>query len=89
MGAPVDFPEATRTLTAPHGLEDQVRPLRVAQGNHQLVSCWELTADEVAEVQATGLVWLSVWGAVTQPPVFVTGHKHEVISGDPPPNEES
>lgn len=35
------------------------------------ISCWQLTADEIAEVMRTGRVWLHVYGV--HPPVYVGG----------------
>lgn len=36
------------------------------------ISCWKLTAEELAEIQEQGVVWLHVWGV--HPPVRVDGH---------------
>ncbi|MCY4431396.1 MAG: hypothetical protein OXC11_13525 [Rhodospirillales bacterium] len=35
------------------------------------ISCWQLSEEELEEVQRTGKVWLWVWGQ--HPPVAVTG----------------
>lgn len=78
MGRPTDFAEANACLGAPHGCETEVVALPIRRDGQTLVSCWQLSDAEIEEVRATGLVWLSVWGARTQPPVLVTGHKHEV-----------
>jgi hypothetical protein len=36
-----------------------------------VVTAWELTAEEVADVQQTGRIWLEVRG-ITQPPVVLS-----------------
>lgn len=80
LGTPVAFKEANLMLGPPAGCsEDEVSCLPVRQLDGNLVSCWSLTEEERDEVARTGVVWLSVWGRDTQPPVFVTGHKTHVI----------
>ncbi len=37
-----------------------------------VISCWKMTAEELAEVQRTGRVWLMVWGQ-TMPPACLDG----------------
>ena len=44
---------------------------RVQDG--RIISCWELTDDELMEILQTKRVWLSVWSGATQPPVCVQG----------------
>lgn len=78
MATPVAFAEAT-TVLAPPPDDDEVIRLPVRRVDGALVSCWGLTAAEVDEIVATGVVWISVQGRISQPPVFVTGHKAEVI----------
>lgn len=82
MGEPVDFPEASARLLAPPGEEARVLPLPIARGNGELVSCWRLSREEIEEIARTGVVWLAVWGAVTQPPVFVTGRRLDVFADE-------
>ena len=72
MGAPVDFPGANLTLQPPPGVES-VQPLRVFHNERCLVSCWELSPEELAEVARTGRVFLSVWGPPY--PTFVGGEE--------------
>lgn len=79
MGAPAAFPEANVILGPPPGSEAEVSDLQVLRADGRLVSCWQLSPEEIAEIVRTGKIWLSVWGAVTQPPVLVTAHKSEVI----------
>lgn len=84
MGQPMWFEEANITLGPPGGMEADVVPLPVHRTvDGQLVSCWQVTADELEEIVRTKKVWISVWGGATQPPVFVTGHKQEVLPAQP------
>lgn len=76
---PVKFDEANAVLGAPAGCEESVEPLHVRRLEGALVSCWELTPEDIAEIQRTGRIWLSVWGRQTQPPVLLTAFKSEVI----------
>lgn len=78
MAQPLAFPEANLIFYPPSGMEDDVLPLHVKRGDSCLISCWKLSAEELSEIQATGVVWLSVlgWGL---PPVMVSGRREEVI----------
>jgi len=51
-----------------------VARLQLEGGQTVVVSCWKVTAEELAEIQRTGRVWLMVWG-VTMPPVALCGVK--------------
>ncbi|MBN8994321.1 MAG: hypothetical protein J0H94_03780 [Rhizobiales bacterium] len=86
MADPIDFDEANLRLVAPTGEEDEVRSLPVRRADGMIVSCWELTPEERAEVARTGCVWLSVWSPTSSPPVLVAGLKHYVI---PPEGAET
>lgn len=86
MAIPDDFPERNLLLVAPDGCEETVLPLPVFRDSGQIISCWRLTADEIREIAATGVVWLSVWGGQTAPPVLVTGRKADVIEYSPAPS---
>lgn len=79
MGQPTAFPEANLILLPPEGSEDAVIEMPTCRLDGAIASCWRLSPDEIAEIQRTGVVWLSVWGRSTHPPVLVTAHKHEVI----------
>lgn len=70
MGHAVKFPGANSILTAPPGAEN-VSDLHTFKNGVSCVSCWQLSDDELAEVQRTGRVFLSVMSGRTQPPVFV------------------
>ena len=73
MAASVEFEEANTVWRG--WAEDEDRPavddLPAHQDEQRSISCWQLTAEELAEVARTGRVWLHVWGR--QPPVYVGG----------------
>ena len=75
MAHPVDFEESNAVLTKPEDMtEEECGDLpicRVQDG--RIISCWELTDDELMEILQTKRVWLSVWSGATQPPVCVQG----------------
>ncbi|MFZ5871071.1 MAG: hypothetical protein ACOYXW_11170 [Actinomycetota bacterium] len=79
MGTGVHFPEANVVLTPPAGEEETVYPLPAHRDGAQLVTCWELSAEEVAEIVRTRRVWLSLWVGAGPPPAFVTGHHDQVL----------
>ena len=68
MAEPISFPHVNRTWWGPGDMGD----LPVHQDETANVSCWKLTEQELEEVAATGVIWLTVWGG--HPPVNVTGH---------------
>jgi hypothetical protein len=71
MARAVDFEGSNKTLNAPKGVEN-VEQLHTFTNGRCSVSCWELDADELAEIARTGRVYLSVISGETQPPVFVS-----------------
>lgn len=79
MARGIDFDGSNITLVAPSGMEDAVTSLPVHYDDGLVVSCWRLSADELAEIQRTGVVWLSIIGN-TMPPAFVGGHKSDAIA---------
>jgi hypothetical protein len=79
MSFPCSFDESNHVLSAPPGIEGDCEPLSVMvsqndEGGQAFVSCWKLTAEELAEVNRTGRVWVIVWGAL-HPPIAVCGEK--------------
>ncbi|GAA4362120.1 hypothetical protein GCM10023185_29740 [Hymenobacter saemangeumensis] len=78
MATPVQFDEANTVLRAAPGTESWVRDLPIyrqyADGvNDQcVVSCWELSPEEQAEVARTGRVYFQCFGT-THPPVSIWG----------------
>jgi len=78
---PISFPQVTKVFTAPEGVSpEDCGSLPVHDTGQALVSCWQLTEEERAEVARTGVVWLWVFGRGT-PPVAVEGRS----PFDPPP----
>ena len=74
MGRPSNFPQSNFTWKGWPADEDreEVLDLPAYRDENQTISCWALTADELAEVQKTGKVWLHIVGA-GHPPVAVMG----------------
>ena len=81
MGIGVPFPQANATLGAPTPEDDAagtvyalpVHRYRDLDGCPNVISKWELTPEELEEVQRTGAVWFGCWGA-THPPMWISGH---------------
>lgn len=71
MAEILDFPETNLLPTAPEDAPN-VRDLPCYRDNNGVISCWQLTAAEMAEVARAGRVWLHVQ-ARTHPPVYVGG----------------
>lgn len=78
---PKAFPQQNRIYKKPEGWEDdQCGDLPTWAGEvavddrgtkvPAIISCWQLSKEEVEEIQRTGEVWLSVTGT-TLPPVAV------------------
>ena len=78
MAQPLAFAEANLILYPPEGMEDDVMPLHVRATDCSAVSCWKLSEKELAEIQRTGVVWLSVMGG-RMPPVMVSGQKADMV----------
>lgn len=79
MANPFTFPESNAVLTgtpedraAGTVLDFPIHRYRDLDNNPHVISCWELTVEEWAEVSRTGKVWLHSWG-VTHPPIAVVG----------------
>jgi len=68
LGAPTSEDAAAGTVYALH-----VHRYRDLDGNHQVLSKWQLTPEELDEVQRTGVVWFNCWGD-THPPMWISGH---------------
>ena len=77
MANPTNFPEANALLERGQNPEEvSSLPIHCSPntmlGSPECISCWELTPEELAEVQRTGRVWLRVAG-VTHVPVCIQG----------------
>ena len=75
---PTDFEQSNTILDKPPDMDrqecDALNVWRGALPNGQpvVVSCWKVTKEELAAIQATGRVYLMVWGG-TMPPVALLG----------------
>lgn len=78
MATPKDFPESNLEFKKPEDMTDeQCSSLHVCQtidsdGTPLQFSCWQLSPEEIKEVQRTGVVWLNVCG-ISHPPVSILG----------------
>jgi hypothetical protein len=75
---PVTFDQINKVFKKPADMtDDQCGDLGVCEttdkdGYPVIVSCWELTEEELQEIIKTKRVWLGVLGAGT-PPVWLSG----------------
>jgi hypothetical protein len=78
MAVPASFAESNLVLDSPPGMTpDECEPLsvlrtRTPSGQAVVISCWKLTAEELAEINRTGRVWLGILGH-TMPPAWIDG----------------
>lgn len=70
MGQPINFDGSNVVMRAPEGAEN-VQDMHVFRTRHSCVSCWTLSATELAEINQTGRIFLSVLMSGQQPPVYV------------------
>lgn len=70
MAYPIKFEGQNAELVGPKD-DDTIQPLPVFRNGACCVSCWELTAEERAEIAASGRIFLSIFMGNTQPPVFI------------------
>lgn len=70
----VKFPEANTTYVGTGCLDLPVFREVDENGSTILISCWQLSPEEMAEVARTGRIYLHIWGG-QQPPVYVNGHR--------------
>lgn len=69
---PVEFSEQNKVYTKPEGWTDEeCEPLPVFQGEGQIISCWELSDEDIEKLKTTKRIWLHVW-SINQPPVLVS-----------------
>lgn len=73
---PVTFPEVTATLGAPADMPDCM-PLPIARvtfddGSPAIVSCWELSENEIAILIRTRRIWVSTCGHTLAPFALLT-----------------
>lgn len=83
MGNGVKFDGSNKAFGPPPGVsEEQCKTLDVFVNGACIVSCWEMTDAEIAEIVKTKRVFLSVWSGNTLFPVFVGSESvtHEVVA---------
>lgn len=85
MATPTNFNGSNDVLRAPEGWDkSQCLDLNVFRGNANLggeppiitsliLSAWELTDEELKEINRTKKVFLGCVGTKSQPPIYVTG----------------
>lgn len=83
MATGINFPQANGVLGAPtpedaaagtvYGLP--VHRYRDLDGRHHVLSKWQLTPEEIAEVARTGVIWFTCWGQSHAP--------MHIFAGDP------
>lgn len=72
MGNGIKFDGSNASYAPPEGVsEDQCKTLHVFKNGACIVSCWELSADELAEINRSKRVFLSVWSGQKLFPVFI------------------
>jgi hypothetical protein len=71
MADGINFKGANLLLTPPKGREEEVNSLPTFTNGKVIVSCWQLTTEELQRVKDTGgKVFLAVMGS-SAPPVFL------------------
>jgi hypothetical protein len=79
---PVNFKESNFIFKKPVGWSDEMcSDLYVWKGVSKIegtdkevpaiISCWQLSREDLDEIIKTGVVWLSVTGSISMPPVSV------------------
>ena len=75
MANPVEFPESNIKFGKPGSMTAaECGDLPCYFNGEQIVSCWQLTPEELEEINSTGVVWIMVWGQGT-PPICVIGNR--------------
>lgn len=69
------------TLRAPAGA-DNVSDLQVFRNRAQVISRWELSAEEIEEICRTGCIYLSVFGHTTYPVYVGSETEMRAMSAD-------
>ena len=78
MATPVHFNESNIVLEAP----GDSGPLPALISETNILSCWELTQEEIDYVVEHGRVWLTVWGL--HPPVNITAADPFALDAEAP-----
>lgn len=80
MASPAPFRESNLILHGPDGPEDpDVLTIEARRLEGCVVTCWQLSPEDIEEINASGgLIWVSMWGN-TIAPTLVSGRKADVI----------
>lgn len=78
---PIEFPETNGVYGKG---QDGVEPLPAYTfDTGEVMSCWELSPDEIEKVCQTGCIWLILHTVnMPLPPVFITANKNDIIVDD-------
>jgi hypothetical protein len=71
MGENVPFSEANKLFKAPPGYEETIEPISAFNNGRCMVTAWKLSGDELAEIAATGIVYLSMISSPALVPHFI------------------
>lgn len=70
---PTDFNESNTVLNKPDGMTDEeCGALPVFRDGKQCISCWELSDDDLININQNRKVYLGILSGATQPPVYLT-----------------
>lgn len=86
MANPVKFPQSNDLLRRPSGMtEDQCADLPIWRGvtahdmaTPMLISCWELSPEEMEQINRTGKIYVGAIGQ-THPPIFIITEFPELV----------
>jgi len=69
----VEFDEQNFILSKPKSMSDEdCAPLPIFRDGKTVVSCWELSYEDMQEIKKTGRIYLGVLSGSTQPPVWLS-----------------
>ena len=71
MAEPILFDECTKIITPPRGEETTIMPLPVHIDDGKMISCWQLTPEELEKVQKDGKIFVWVW-SIPMPPICIS-----------------
>lgn len=71
MAAGIDFKGTNRRFRAPEGDEETIGSIDVFDNGSCMITAWQLTAEELAEINKSGTVYLSMLSSPNLVPHFV------------------